>query len=311
MRIVSLLPSATEIVYALGLGDHLYGVTHGCDFPPEAKEKPVVVRSRVEPEGSTSGEIDAAVREYASSGAPIYQIDLKALSQAQPDLILTQGLCEVCAVPAEQVTEAIEGLSTNPQVVSLDPHSLNDLFNDILKVGEATNTTEKAQTLISSFERRRDEVAATAAIAVTRPRVACLEWLDPLLVAGHWMPEMVELAGGENCFGEKGQPSFKIEWQQVMEARPEVVIAMPCGFDVRKGIAEVHLLTEKEGWESLPAAVNERLFVVDGGAYFSRSGPRLVDGLEMMAEILHPELFSGMVPQGGASRIYGQLFKVS
>ena len=148
-------------------------------------------------------------------------------------------------------------------------------------------------------------------MAAVKPKVACLEWLDPLMVGGHWVPEMVELAGGENCFGEPGQSSFGIKWQQVVEAQPDYVVAMPCGFDVRRGISEVHLLTDNEGWETLPAAKDDRLFVVDSGAYFSRSGPRLLEGLEILAEILHPELFSGLVPEGSASRIYGQLFKVS
>ena len=311
MRIVSFLPSATEIVYSLGLGDHLYGVTHECDYPPEAREKPVVVRSLLETADLASGEIDQAVRERSSSGAPIYQIDLEALKAAQPDLVLTQGLCDVCAIPAEQVAQAVEGLSQRPQVVSLDPHSLDDLLSDILKVGEAAGAANKAERLVGSLRGRREAVAARAAMAASRPRVACLEWLDPPMAAGHWVPEMVDLAAGDSCFGKAGQPSFRIEWRQIVEAQPEIVVAMPCGFDVRRGISEVHLLTGIEGWETLPAPRENRLFVVDGSAYFSRSGPRLLEGLEILAEILHPELFSGLVPQGAVSRIYGRLFRVS
>ncbi len=311
MRIVSLLPSATEIVYGLGLEDSLYGVSHGCDFPPRVRQKPVVARSLVEPEGRTSGEIDAAVAERVRDGAPIHAIDPEALRDARPDLVLTQGLCDVCAVPLHQAAEAIDSLPVKPRALSLDPHSLDDLFSDVLRVGEAAGAVEKAQTLVDSLKRRRDSVAALAASAETRPRVACLEWLDPLMAAGHWMPEMVELAGGSDCLAERGQPSFKVEWPRIVEAQPEVVVAMPCGFDVRRGIAEARLLMERDGWDSLPAAAGHRLFAVDGGAYFSRPGPRLIDGLELMAEMLHPERVCGLAPPGGAARIYGPIFRVS
>ena len=311
MRIVSLLPSATEIVYSLGAQDRLFGVTYACDFPPSAMGKPIVVRSRIQAASTSSGEIDGAVKESISANEPIFSIDMDAMAEAQPDLILTQGLCEVCAVPSTQVDEAVERLAVKPQILSLDPHSLSDLLNDIVKVGEAIGEGTKAKELVGSLELRRDRVASTAAAAETKPTVACLEWLDPLMTAGHWVPEMVNLAGGKDCFGTKGQPSFKIDWSQILEAQPAVIVAMPCGFDVRRGISEIPLLTDHEGWNSLPAAMSDSLFVVDGGAYFSRSGPRLLDGLELMAEILHPELFRGLVPQDAAVRIYGQPFKVS
>ncbi len=311
MRIVSLLPSATEIVYSLGSQDRLFGVTYACDFPPGAMEKPIVVRSRIQPASKSSGEIDEAVKESVFANEPIYCIDMEAIEAAQPDLILTQGLCEVCAVPSQQVDEAVDRLPVKPQILSLDPHSLSDLLSDVVRVGEAIGESAKARALVGSLEERRDRVASTAAAAETKPTVACLEWLDPLMTAGHWVPEMVHLAGGEDCFGVESQPSFKIAWSQLLEAQPAVIVAMPCGFNVRRGISEIPLLTDKEGWDSLPAAVDDRLFVVDGGAYFSRSGPRLLDGLELMAEILHPELFRGLVPQDAAARIYGQPFKVS
>ena len=311
MRICSFLPSATEIVYALGLGDDLYGVTHECDYPSQVKEKPVVVRSVFQTLDRSSREVDAIVREYSSKGNFIYQIDQEALQQAQPDLVLTQGLCDVCAVSTEQVALAIGSLSRRPQVVSLDSHCLDDVFSDILKVGAATGKEDRAEGVVDSLRKRRDAVIKRAVVTTERPRVACLEWLDPLMVGGHWIPEMVELAGAESCFGQRGQPSFQVQWQQVVEAQPEIVVAMPCGFDVSRGVSEVHLITEREGWDSLPAAGANRLFVVDAGAYFSRAGPRVLDGLEIMAEIFHPGLFSGLVPQGGACRIYGQLFKVS
>jgi iron complex transport system substrate-binding protein len=190
----------------------------------------------------------------------------------------------------------------------LDPVSLNDVLGDILRVGRATGVEDSAEHFVASLKRRVDSVKDKAALASSRPRVACLEWIEPVLVAGHWVPEIVDMAGGEDCLGDKDKPSFRIEWQQVLEQHPDVIVVTPCGFDVRRGLKEVDQLTSREGWGSLPAAQRGQVYVVDASAYFSRSGPRLVDGLEMMAEIIHPEIFSGMVPSGGASRIYGDAF---
>ena len=186
--------------------------------------------------------------------------------------------------------------------------SLEDVLGDVMRVGQAADATEAASGLVSSLRSRIDAVKSTAALATNRPKVACLEWLEPLLCAGHWVPEMVELAGGDDCLGDKRKPSFKVEWQQVVEQRPDVIVVTPCGFDTGRGLQEVQLLTSREGWESLPAVQERQVYVVDASAYFSRSGPRLVDGLEIMAEILHPELFTGMVPQGGAARLWGEMF---
>ena len=193
-----------------------------------------------------------------------------------------------------------------PEILSLDPVSLEGVLGDILKVGQATSTEGVAEGLVASLRRRIDTVKNKAALAQTRPKVACLEWMEPVLCAGHWVPEMVELAGGEDCLGKKDSPSFRVEWEQVLEERPDVVVITPCGFDVRRGLQEVHLLTSRDGWKSLPAVESGRVYVVDASAYFSRSGPRLVDGLEVMAEMLHPEIFSGMVPEGAAARLYGE-----
>jgi len=311
IRIVSFLPSATEIVYALGIGDQLHGVTHECDYPPQALDKPTIIRGLVETQDLSSGEIDEAVRESSASGALLYQIDHEALKNIQPDIVLTQGLCDVCAVPTGQAMEAIEDLVEKPQVLSLHPHSLDGLFDDILAIGEVVGVTDRSEQLVESLKSRRSRIVSRASMAAVKPTVVCLEWLDPLMVGGHWVPEMVELAGGVNSFGERGQESYGIEWEQLMEAQPDCVVAMPCGFNVRRGISEIQLLTDNTGWGTLPAAKYERLFVVDGGAYFSRSGPRLLEGLEILAEILHPELFAGFVPEASVSRIRGQLFKVS
>ena len=209
---------------------------------------------------------------------------------------------------ARQVADATEKLAKVPALLSLDPTSLQDVLDDVLKVGEATGSEQAAQRFVDGLRSRIDLVQEKVAMAATRPRVACLEWLDPVLCAGHWVPEMVALAGGEDCLGDKDRPSFKVEWQQVLDQAPEVVIVTPCGFDVKRTLKEIRLLTDREGWAALSAARDRQVYVVDASSYFSRSGPRLVDGLEMMAEILHPELFSGMVPQGAAARLYGEVF---
>ncbi len=195
-------------------------------------------------------------------------------------------------------------------MLSLDPTSIEDVLEDILRVGRATGTPEVAQDYVGSLRLRIDSVRQTVALAAEIPRVVCLEWMEPILCAGHWVPEMVELAGGKDCLGDKGTPSFRVEWHRVLEERPEVIVVTPCGFDVKRALQEVHLLMQREGWRTLPAVQNGRVYVVDASAYFSRSGPRLVDGLEIMAEILHPELFSGTVLEGGAARLYGELFSV-
>lgn len=307
VRIVSLLPSATEIVYALNLQDHLHGVTYTCDYPTAATDKPVVVSSRIQ-DVASSGEIDRQVKDALISDDGLYVLHLDILEEARPDLVLTQALCEVCAVPSQQVHETLAKLSHVPEVLSLDPHSLADVASDVAKVGNAAGVEEVAAQFANSLRERANRIESSAAKADTRPRVVCLEWLDPLMVGGHWVPEMVELAGGLDCFGEPGRPSFVVEWEQIVEAKPDVVIAMPCGFDVRRGLSEVRALTDRPDWAELPAAKTDSLFVVDANSYFSRSGPRLFDGLEILAEVLHPELFEGLVPVGGAFRLFGRPF---
>ena len=209
---------------------------------------------------------------------------------------------------AQQVADATEKLPKTPEIVSLDPTSLKDVFDDILRVGRVAGAEDSADHFVTSLKRRVDSVVDKASLAASRPRVACLEWIEPVLVAGHWVPEIVDMAGGEDCLGDRNKPSFRIEWQQVLEQHPDVIVVTPCGFDVKRGLQEVNQLTSREGWESLPAAQRGQVYVVDASSYFSRSGPRLVDGLEMMAEIIHPEIFSGMVPSEGASRIYRDSF---
>jgi iron complex transport system substrate-binding protein len=305
MRICSFLPSATEIVYALGLGDQLYGVTRSCDYPAEALSKPIVVRSILDEEGLSSADIDRIVKEHARDGQSVYQIDMEALRAAEPDLILTQQLCDVCAVGYDDVLTQVKDLPKQPRVVSLNPTSLGDVLEDVLTVGEVTGTTDRARAAVSALQQRIDAVRQQAAKATVRPRVFCLEWMNPLFVSGHWLPEMVEIAGGIDGVGHHRTPSTRIAWETVRDYQPEVVILMPCGADVPKTLSELDDVQVLPGWADLPAVRNGRLYAVDAGAYFSRSGPRLVDGLELLAQIIQPELFPWTVPDTIAMHVPG------
>jgi len=299
MRICSLLPAATEIAFALGLGDALVGVTHECDYPPQAKEKPVVVRSMIDAARMTSGEIDRKVAEALQTGKGLYSIDEAAFIDAAPDLILTQGLCDVCALDYNDVVKAAAKLSRQPTIVSLNPRGLMDMLEDIRRIGAATQRLIAAEALVQDLQRRIDRVAD--ARPVHRPRVVCLEWYEPLYAAGHWAPEMVELAGGEDMLGRKGEPSSKVEWRAVVAARPEVILLMPCGFDVRRTVKEATPLRRREGWNDLPAVRTGKVFAVNGNAYFSRPGPRLINGLEILAQLIHPEEIAGSLSPADAA----------
>lgn len=304
MRVVSLLPSATEIVYLLGLGDQLSGVSHECDYPPLALDKRKIIRPAIESAGLSSQEIDARVRESLERREGIYQIDLGGLKAADPDLILTQELCDVCAPPYQDVLEAVTRLPRKPEVLSLNPQRLGDVLRDIERVGEATGRLTEAKEVVTSLTERIETVAKRAAKAPMRPTVLCLEWLDPLMASGHWVPEMVALAGGRETLGNLGAPARRIEWEQVLSCAPEIVILMPCGFAVDRVLEETHLLTRLPGWGDLPAVQKGKVFAVDGHAYYSRSGPRLVDGLEILAHLTHPELFPGPIPEGAAQAVH-------
>lgn len=292
MRIVSLLPSATEILCALGLADELMAVTHECDYPSVVLGKPWITRSRLEP-GLSSGEIDEAVRSQLESDAhSLYTIDRALLARLDPDLIVTQKLCEVCAVAYDEVLDAVAELPRRPEVMNLEPMSLREVFDDILRVGQATGRTRAAHMLVGQLEARVQSVAHQVAGAKRRPRVGFLEWIDPLFCGGHWNPELVKLAGGVDKLGRLGEPSVRIEWEQVRELAPEVLIISCCGFSVERAREDIPLLEAQPGWDDLPAVRNGRVHVVDGSAYFSRPGPRLVDSLEMLARLVHPELFA-------------------
>ena len=283
MRICTLLPSATEIAFALGLGDAVVAVSHECDFPAAAREKPVVVRGRIESDACTSRDIDAMVQRHSSRGESLYSLDLTLLRRLNPDLIITQGLCDVCAVGHTDVMAAAAALRPPARVLSLSPGSFGEVLRDITRVGNATGTSERAETLVRTLQERVERVAARVRRTARKPRVACLEWLDPLFSAGHWVPEMVELAGGNDVLAARHKPSARVSLKGLTDAAPEVMVLMPCGFDERRTLREWEPLKELSAWQAIPAVANGHVFAVNGSGFFNRPGPRLVDGLEILA----------------------------
>jgi iron complex transport system substrate-binding protein len=283
MRIVSLVPSATEMLFALGLGSDLIAVTHECDYPPAARELPKITRDLIPP-GLTSAQIDAAVKEHTLAGESIYQLDTDALEDLRPDLIVTQALCSVCAVSYDDVREIADQLDPRPQVVSLDPHTLGEVLGDARTLADATDARDAAVDLVREASDRIDRVRLAVRNA-RRPRVAALEWLDPPFAAGHWTPQLIEYAGGEDVLGFPGESSEQVEWDAVVAAQPDVVIVMPCGYDAEIAHREAEMHRDQ-----LAAIGAGEVVAVDASSYFSRPGPRIVDGLELLAGILHPEL---------------------
>jgi iron complex transport system substrate-binding protein len=302
MRVCSLLPSATEILFALGLGDSVAGVTHECDFPPDAAKRPALIRPRVDPTAAPA-EIDRQVMERIGRGESIYAVDAELLASLQPDLIVTQDLCHVCAASPDDLATALTRLPKAPRVLSLAPHLLSDVWDDIRRVGEATQRRREAQALAITLEQRVAAIAAKASRAGTRPRVLCLEWLDPYYMGGHWVPEMVALAGGEDVLGRVGEPSFRVSANEMARAMPDVIVVMPCGYGVERGAAEFRAFEIPDAWRNFPAVLNRRIYAVDANSYFSRPGPRLADGLALLAHILHPELFSLDLPPGAFAQV--------
>jgi len=281
MRIASLVPSSTELLFALGLGDSVVAVTHECDYPAEAAERPHLTRSVV-PAGLTAAGIDAAVRERTAAGRALYELDEERLAELAVDLIVTQAVCEVCAVSFDDVVEAAGRLPTRPQVVSLDPSTLADVLADIPRLAAAAGAEAAGSALLADAERRIAAVE-TAVAGAPRPRVAAIEWLDPLFIGGHWVPRMIELAGGEDVLGSAGAKSTTIDWAELADARPEMVVSMPCGYATERAAEETR------GWSDRLGALETRVVAVDASSYFSRPGPRLVDGIELLGHLLHPE----------------------
>jgi iron complex transport system substrate-binding protein len=290
MRIVSLVPHATELLFALGLGEQVLAVTHECDHPPAALERTRVTRDRL-PSGLGAAQIDAAVRERTLAGEAIYELDREALAELEPDLIVTQALCPVCAVSYDDVAELARGLPSRPRVIALDPHTFGETLADVRTLAQATGTRDAGIDLVARIAGRVDRVRL-AVRGEQRPRVAALEWLDPVFAAGHWTPQLIELAGGTDVLGLPGEPSATVSWQEVAAAEPEVVVVMPCGYDAPRAHAEALAYAGE-----LAALGARRVVAVNASAYFSRPGPRLVEGLELLAQILHPRA----VGQGGAA----------
>jgi iron complex transport system substrate-binding protein len=282
MRIASLVPSATEMLFALGLGEQVVAVTHECDYPPEARRKRHLTRSLV-PEGLSAGQIDAEVRRLTGEGRHLYELDESALRELDVDLIVTQAVCEVCAVSYDDVVAVAARLPSKPRVISLDPSNLADVLADIPRLGEAAGVADRAIALGAGLERRLERVRA-AVEGAPRPRVLALEWLDPPFIGGHWVPEMIEIAGGEDVLGVASAKSRTAVWEELGASRPEVIVAMPCGWDARRARSE----TEAHAAD-LAAIGSERIWAVDAAASFSRPGPRLVEGTELLAHLLHPD----------------------
>ncbi|HMQ31554.1 MAG TPA: cobalamin-binding protein [Chloroflexaceae bacterium] len=301
MRIVSLLPSTTEIAFALGLGDAVVAVTHECDYPPEARGRPVITSSALDHAEASSAEIDAAVRGQLRDDLSLYHLDAALLAELRPDLILTQALCDVCAVSFGLVELAVAEAGGQPRVLSLEPTTLDGILGSIVAVGAATGCRERALALVAGLRARVERVREAAAALPARPRVACLEWFDPPFGPGHWLPELVAIAGGRPGLGSPGEPSRRLQWGEVIAFAPEVIVLTPCGFDLERAIGEARaILPFRPGWAALPAVRAGRVYAVDGNSYFSRPGPRIVDSLELLAGLVHPDRFAGWGPPGAA-----------
>jgi iron complex transport system substrate-binding protein len=302
-RIVSFLPSATEMACALGLQDQLVGITHECDYPPSVREKPIVVSSAISMATMTQAEIDKTVSERMRNGQSLYQVDEKLLQELAPDLILTQDLCQVCAPSGNEVTQALNALPSKPEILWLTPKSLEQISDNLREIGKATGTIEKAEAVIASGRGILDQVAEKARAASSRPRVFCMEWLDPVYCSGHWVPEMVTIAGGVDHLGREGSDSVRVSWEDVLAWRPEVLIIMPCGFHLHQVIELAPRLCAMSGWRDLPAVQQGRVYAVDASSYFARPGPRVVEGAELLAHIIHPDVFPWTGPANAYKRL--------
>lgn len=303
MRIVSLLPSATEIVYALGLGDELVGVTHECDWPPEAAAKPAVTRSVHDLRGTGSLDIHRLVEGTVHGGSSLYALDEERLADLAPDLILTQELCAVCAVSYREVSEAVRAIDADIRVMSLEPTSIEGILNTITTVGAMTEAEDAAVALVEELRERMLDVEETVVERREQghegPRVVAVEWLDPPFAAGHWVPEQIRRAGGWELLGREGERSVETTWQAISDVDPEVLVLMPCGFHLAETLDEWSRTPRPDGWDELAAVRDGRVVAVDGSAYFSRPGPRVVDGIELLAGIFDPAALGDLAPAGG------------
>jgi iron complex transport system substrate-binding protein len=301
MRVVSLLPAATEIVASLGKLDTLVGVSHECDYPAEVNDRPRITHCPIHGAGLASGDIDRWVAETLTSKGTLYTLDEARLRELRPEIILTQRLCDVCAVDYGSVQAFASTLPGPPQVVNLEPNSLAGIFENIQQVGRVLDASERARIVVAGLTERVQWIKARVSEAKHRPRCFLMEWIDPPYCSGHWGPELVEIAGGIEPLGLKGKDSVRIPWERVVEAQPEVIVLACCGNDVTRTLADLPTLARYPRWDDLPAVRSGRVLAVNGSAYFSRPGPRVVDSLEILAEILHPDLFRGAFPDRGAT----------
>ena len=292
MKIISLLPSSTEIVFALGLGDQLVGVTHECDYPEEATTKPVVVKSAFDPRGLSPQQIDEVVSRTLKANQSLYSVDEIKLKELAPDLIITQDLCQVCAPSGNEIGRVLKLLPKPPEVIWLSPNTLSDILRNIEEVGSAVGRITEANEIVQNLKQRIEAVSDKAKSVQKHPRIFCMEWLSPPYNAGHWMPEMVSLAGGSDGLGQRGQDSTRIAWEQILDYAPEVLILCPCGFDLEGAIRQAPLLTRYPEWDKIPAVKEGLVFAVDANSYFARPGPRIIEGLELLSALIHPEVFS-------------------
>jgi iron complex transport system substrate-binding protein len=290
-RIISLLPAATEIVYALGLEDSLAGRSHECDFPEAVKRLPVCSGANI-PGNLTSAVIDQKVKELLHDALSIYTVKRERIKELQPDVVITQAQCEVCAVSLEDVEAALKGyLDKQAGIISLQPNSLQDIFNDIQTIANALDVPERGERLIEDLTERVDIIRHKLKFIEAKPTVACIEWLEPVMVSGNWVPEMVSIAGGTPVLAEAGKHSSFVKWEDIRLANPDMILVMPCGFSIERTIKEMDILLQQPGFAGLKAVKEDRLFIVDGNQYFNRSGPRIVDSIEILAEIAHPKQF--------------------
>jgi iron complex transport system substrate-binding protein len=292
MRIVSLLPSATEILFALGLDAEVVGVSYDCDFPPQVSARRVVVDSRI-PQGLPSLEIDRRVREYVERGESLYIVNAEALRELAPDLVVTQDLCLVCAASPDDLAAVLANFEKRPRVLSLNPRNLRDVWDDISRVASETVRNDSAKKLLAEIDQRLQALKRQVEKISRRPRVAFLEWLEPPYVGGHWVPEMVALAGGEDIFGKAGAPSFRVELKDLVGAAPDIIVVAPCGYDAEQARKEYCATNFPSEWDAIPAVRDGRVYAFEANAYASRPGPRLVTGVEALARVFHPEIVVG------------------
>ncbi len=285
------MPGATEMIYSLHLEDRLVGVTHECDFPPEARNKAVVVKSAIPVENMSSGEIDSAIRMYLKEGKSLYQIEENLLLRLAPDLIVTQDLCQVCAPSGNEAAKVLQTLSPKPDILWFTPKSIGDIFENFQELGRATDRVKEAEKIIASGKARIEKIRDKTHSLTRLPHVFCMEWIDPVYCSGHWIAELAELAGGVDRFSRQGLDSVRVSWEDVVEWDPEVLIVMLCGFNLARAVKESARLLKYPHWNSITAVRKKRVYVVDANSYFSRPGPRVIEGAELLAYLIHPDLF--------------------